>query len=117
MAKRSTRASAAPTHALPDSISPQLATLARHPPASGDWIYKIKFDGYRLMCRLDHGKAKLTTRGGHDWTEKMRALGTAIEDMPVDNAWLDWEVVVLTEAASPTSTPCRAPSTAAVRRN
>src|SRR5579875_2800502 len=83
---------------LPESIAPQLATLASRPPGSGDWLYEIKFDGYRLMCRIEQGKAKLITGGGHDWTEKMRTLASAIEDMPVDNAWLDGEVVVLTES-------------------
>lgn len=86
---------------LPESIAPQLATLARRPPASGDWLWEIKFDGYRLMCRLDAGRVKLITRGGHDWTAKMRTLATAIEAMPVDNAWLDGEVVVLTESGTP----------------
>ncbi|SAK87061.1 ATP dependent DNA ligase [Caballeronia fortuita] len=86
---------------LPESIPPQLATLVRRPPASGDWVYEIKFDGYRLMCRLDAGRVKLITRGGHDWTTKMRTLATAIEEMPVDNAWLDGEVVVLTESGTP----------------
>lgn len=86
---------------LPDAIAPQLATLARRPPVRGDWLYEIKFDGYRLMCRVEHGKAKLITRGGHDWTEKMRTLASAIDEMPVDNAWLDGEVVVLTESGVP----------------
>ncbi len=36
--------------------------------AGGDWIVETKFDGYRLMARIDGGKAKLITRGGHDWT-------------------------------------------------
>jgi bifunctional non-homologous end joining protein LigD len=101
---------------LPESMAPQLATLASRPPASGDWFYEIKFDGYRLMCRIDQGKAKLITRGGHDWTEKMRTLATAIEEMPVDNAWLDGEVVVLTESGV-TSTRCKTRSTVAARRN
>ncbi|SAL03835.1 ATP dependent DNA ligase [Caballeronia arationis] len=86
---------------LPESIAPQLATLARRPPASGDWLYEIKFDGYRLMCRVEQGTAKLITRGGHDWTEKMRTLATAIDGLPVENAWLDGEVVVLTESGVP----------------
>ncbi|WP_310397483.1 hypothetical protein [Caballeronia sp. LP006] len=53
------------------------------------------------MFRVEHGKAKLITRGGHDWTEKMPTLATAIDKMPVDNAWLDGEVVVLTESGLP----------------
>ncbi|SOE91511.1 DNA ligase D [Caballeronia arationis] len=86
---------------LPETIAPQLATLARRPPASGDWLYEIKFDGYRLMCRVEQGTAKLITRGGHDWTEKMCTLATAIDGLPVENAWLDGEVVVLTESGVP----------------
>ncbi|KXU84352.1 hypothetical protein CR51_42220 [Caballeronia megalochromosomata] len=102
MKKRSSRGGGRSTdEPLPESIAPQLATLARRPPASGDWLWEIKFDGYRLMCRLEAGRVKLITRGGHDWTEKMRTLATAFEEMPVDNAWLDGEVVVLTETGIP----------------
>ena len=36
---------------LPDSFSPQLATLASEVPAHGEWIYEIKFDGYRVLAR------------------------------------------------------------------
>ncbi|WP_350029236.1 DNA ligase D [Caballeronia sp. AZ10_KS36] len=86
---------------LPESIAPQLATLASRPPATGDWLYEIKFDGYRLMCRIDGGRATLITRGGHDWTDRMTALASAIESLPVDSAWLDGEVVVLTESGFP----------------
>ncbi|KAK42854.1 ATP-dependent DNA ligase [Caballeronia jiangsuensis] len=101
MAKRPISSGASSAGVLPEAIAPQLATLARRPPATGDWLYEIKFDGYRLMCRLDSGRVKLVTRGGHDWTEKMRTLATAIKEIPVDNAWLDGEVVVLTETGIP----------------
>ncbi|NEL41739.1 MAG: ATP-dependent DNA ligase, partial [Xanthomonas perforans] len=33
--------------AMPETLSPQLATLVESPPA-GDWIYEIKYDGYRI---------------------------------------------------------------------
>ena len=41
---------------LPAKLEPQLATLVAAPPA-GDWIVETKFDGYRLMARIDDGKA------------------------------------------------------------
>src|SRR4051794_13941826 len=61
----------------------------------------LKFDGYRLMCRIEGGRAKLITRGGHDWTDRMAKLAGVIQALPVDSAWLDGEVVVLTESGVP----------------
>jgi len=89
-----------PKAALPARIEPQLATLAAAPQA-GDWVIETKFDGYRLMARIENGKAKLITRNGHDWTKKMPALAAAIEALGVDSTWLDGEIVVMSEAGVP----------------
>ena len=80
--------------ALPDKLQPQLATLAAGVPSEGEWIYEIKFDGYRIMARIDKGKARLITRGGHDWSAKMPGLVTELEQMGLQSAWLDGEIVV-----------------------
>src|SRR4051812_25635172 len=45
--------------ALPETLAPQLATLAKAPPTHGDWLYEIKFDGYRLTTRLARGRATI----------------------------------------------------------
>jgi bifunctional non-homologous end joining protein LigD len=84
--------------ALPESLSPQLATLAKTPPAGDGWSVEAKFDGYRLLARIAHGKARLFTRNGNDWTDKLRAVAQAVESLGLDEAWLDGEIVVLTEA-------------------
>ena len=81
--------------ALPETLSPQLATLAKEAPTHGDWLYEIKFDGYRLMTRLAKGKAAIITRGGHDWTHKLQPLADELERLGIDDAWLDGEAVVL----------------------
>ncbi|MDR5799005.1 MULTISPECIES: DNA ligase D [Caballeronia] len=86
---------------MPDAIAPQLATLAKAPPTVGEWSYEIKFDGYRLMCRLERGQARLITRGGHDWASKMPALAREIETLPSETVWLDGEVVVLNDSGLP----------------
>jgi bifunctional non-homologous end joining protein LigD len=85
---------------LPAKLEPQLATLVAAPP-SGDWIVETKLDGYRLMTRIDGGKAKLITRGGHDWTAKLKPLATAIEALAIDSAWIDGEIVVIGERGVP----------------
>ena len=91
---------AALTAALPAKLAPQLATLASVAPA-GEWLVETKFDGYRLMARVDQGKAKLITRGGHDWTAKMKSLAAAIEALGIESAWIDGEIVVMNEAGVP----------------
>jgi bifunctional non-homologous end joining protein LigD len=93
--------SAAVKAALPARLEPQLATLVTAPPP-GEWLVETKFDGYRLMARIDKaGKARLITRGGHDWTDKMTALAQAIEAIGLASAWLDGEIVVMNEAGVP----------------
>ena len=80
---------------LPATLSPQLATLAKAAPTHGDWLYEIKFDGYRLMTRIAGGKAAIITRGGHDWTHKMQSLAKELATLGLDDSWLDGEAVVL----------------------
>lgn len=55
--------------ALPSFVPPALATLKPRPPEGSRWLHEIKFDGYRLQARVDHGKLQLLTRTGLDWTE------------------------------------------------
>jgi bifunctional non-homologous end joining protein LigD len=79
--------------ALPDSIKPELATLVESAP-EGDWRYEIKFDGYRVMARMDNGKVQLFTRNGHDWTHKLPSQAEALAGLGLESAWLDGEMVV-----------------------
>jgi len=85
---------------LPARLAPQLATLAKAVP-EGPWLVEIKFDGYRVMARVEDGVAKLITRGGHDWTDRMESLARAVEKLGVRDGWLDGEIVVLDEHGTP----------------
>jgi len=87
-------------HLLPETFSPELATLVSEPPA-GDWLYEIKFDGYRILTRIHNGEVNLFTRNGHDWTHKLPLQAKAISALNLQDSWLDGEVVVLNEAGLP----------------
>ncbi|TWC43883.1 ATP-dependent DNA ligase LigD phosphoesterase module /ATP-dependent DNA ligase LigD polymerase module [Pseudomonas sp. SJZ080] len=86
--------------ALPDLIKPELATLVEKAP-DGEWSYEIKFDGYRIMARIDHGEVKLFTRNGHDWTHKLPKQAEALASLQLESAWLDGEMVVANEQGVP----------------
>jgi bifunctional non-homologous end joining protein LigD len=78
---------------IPESIKPELATLVDSAP-EGDWHYEIKFDGYRIMAKINDGKVQLFTRNGHDWTHKLPHQAKALASLALDSAWLDGEMVV-----------------------
>jgi bifunctional non-homologous end joining protein LigD len=80
--------------ALPRTLEPQLATLVDAVPGHGDWRYEVKLDGYRILARLENGKARLITRNGHDWTAKLPAQRRALESLPLRQGWIDGELVV-----------------------
>ncbi|SOC82799.1 bifunctional non-homologous end joining protein LigD [Ensifer adhaerens] len=80
---------------LPGFVEPQLATLKAAPPKGAAWLHEIKFDGYRIQVRLDHGEIALLTRSGLDWTEKFGVdLAQALRALPAEAALLDGEMVV-----------------------
>ena len=79
---------------LPDFIPPSLATLRAKAPSGAGWVHEIKFDGYRIQARLDHGKVRLLTRKGLDWTAKFSNIAAAVATLPADTALIDGEVVV-----------------------
>ncbi|HZZ70689.1 MAG TPA: DNA ligase D, partial [Pirellulales bacterium] len=80
---------------LPKSIRPQLATLVAEVPQGDAWLYEVKFDGYRMLCRLEEGKARFISRNEQDWTNRFRALAAAAAQLNIDDAILDGEVVAL----------------------
>jgi bifunctional non-homologous end joining protein LigD len=76
-------------------VNPQLATLAAAAPEGDDWIHELKFDGYRVLCRVKAGTARLLTRNGKDWTARFPEIAEALGKLDCERALLDGEVVVL----------------------
>lgn len=101
-AKKTAARKAAAKVALPAAFQPQLATLAASPPPSpDDWLYELKFDGYRLLTRIEKGKVRCFTRNGLDWTARLPALAEALAKLSTGSAWLDGEITVEGDNGAP----------------
>jgi bifunctional non-homologous end joining protein LigD len=81
--------------AMPDSIKLQLATLSDKAPDGEEWLHEIKYDGYRLLARIERGRVRLITRGGLDWTAKFAGLARCLGELPLASALIDGELVHL----------------------
>ena len=79
---------------LPASLSPTLATLVDSAPTGDDWIHEVKFDGYRMVSRIDHGEVRIYSRNGKEWTSVLPSVVASLQRLDVDQAWLDGEIAV-----------------------
>jgi bifunctional non-homologous end joining protein LigD len=94
--KKAAMKKAAARKAPPPTLKPVLATLVDRPPADPEnWIYEVKFDGYRLLAKVERGRVRLITRNGHDWTARLPHLREALQSMRLKPGWLDGEIVML----------------------
>src|SRR5258705_1190019 len=80
---------------LPKFIEPQLATLVKEPPSGDEWLHELKFDGYRMLCRIDRGRVRVWSRNGKDWTEKFQSVVEAVKSLKTRSAMLDGEIVIV----------------------
>jgi bifunctional non-homologous end joining protein LigD len=71
-----------------------LASLVDKVPVGDRWLHEIKWDGYRLIVRIDRGKVALLTRRGHDWTDRFPTIRDAAKALPLESALIDGEAVV-----------------------
>ncbi|HTR43872.1 MAG TPA: non-homologous end-joining DNA ligase, partial [Pseudomonadales bacterium] len=76
-------------------IEPMKARVLDSPPALGDWIYEIKFDGYRALALKDSSGARLFSRNEKDFSEKFPAIADAAASLEADDVIIDGEIVAL----------------------
>lgn len=77
---------------LPDFRPPQLATLVAGVPEGDDWLFEMKYDGYRCLAALSGGSVRLYTRTGQDWTDKFNALAAPLSGLTKGTALIDGEI-------------------------
>ena len=80
---------------LPAFREPQKATLVDHVPAGSNWLYEMKYDGYRCQLAIGGGQARVYTRSGLDWSAKFPEIAEAAAELEVGSALLDGEIVHL----------------------
>ncbi|HEX8191631.1 MAG TPA: DNA ligase D, partial [Allosphingosinicella sp.] len=81
----------------PPFREPQKATLVDHVPEGSAWIHEMKYDGYRCLLAIGGGVAKVYTRSGLDWSDKVPEIVEAARGLECDTALLDGEIVKLDE--------------------
>lgn len=81
--------------ACPTGLRAQLTLLRAEAPDGAQWLHEIKWDGYRLLTDLVDGQAQLRSRNDQAWTDSFAEVATAVQALPVRDARLDGELVVL----------------------
>ena len=78
-----------------------LATVADAPFSRRDWLFELKYDGYRMLAEKRHGRATLYYRSGMVATDVFPEIARAVTALPFDRLILDGEVTVPDEAGKP----------------
>lgn len=79
------------------AIAPMLLTEVRRPFSGREWLYEIKYDGYRLLARFGDGQCELRTRNGTDASRWYPEIVTGLSRVTGGPHVMDGEVCVLDE--------------------
>jgi len=85
---------------MPSAISPMLCTLTKEVPDDPEYLYEIKWDGYRILSFVGKGKVRMHSRSALDYTKKYPVLTESLQKLGHD-AVIDGEVVVFNEEGVP----------------
>lgn len=75
------------------SVDVKLCKLVKSVPTSKEYIYEIKYDGYRIVAYLDNEKVTLKTRNDKDYTSKFSSIANSLKKLN-KTMILDGEIVV-----------------------
>jgi bifunctional non-homologous end joining protein LigD len=83
---------------MPTVVHPMLATSDEKPFDSPDWLFEIKWDGYRAIAFIEDGKVRLVSRNQNDLTAQFSELRDLAIFLKAKSAILDGEIVALDES-------------------
>jgi bifunctional non-homologous end joining protein LigD len=90
--------------ALPQFRPPQLATLVDEVPAGRQWLFEMKFDGYRCLAAIAGPQVRLYTRNGNDWTPQFHRLVAPLSRLTEGSALIDGEICAFRDGRTDFST-------------
>ncbi|WP_244465800.1 RNA ligase family protein [Devosia soli] len=64
-------------------------------PTGDDWLFEMKFDGYRAQVAISGSEVRVYTRNGHDWTEQFKVILPRLKTVTKGSALLDGEIVAI----------------------
>ena len=83
--------------AVPTLITPMLATSVEQPFDDPEWLFEIKWDGYRAIAFINNGNVRLVSRNHNDLTPQFAELKSLPQFVNAKAAVLDGEIVALDE--------------------
>ena len=86
---------------MPKVMHPMLATAIEKPFDSPEWLFEIKWDGYRAIAFIEDGVTRLVSRNQNDLTREFPELGDLAQHIKAKTAVLDGEIVVLDDQGRP----------------
>ena len=81
---------------IPFGIKPMLATLVDVPFDDADWMFEVKWDGYRSLAFINKGSVNLLSRNNKTFNDKFYSIHQALQKWNF-NAVIDGEILVLNE--------------------
>ena len=81
---------------MPHRIKPMLATLAKEPFDHPDWVFEVKWDGYRAVAEIKEGRVALYSRNLLSLTQKFAPIAESLQTLPFE-AVLDGEITMVDE--------------------
>ena len=90
--------------ALPGFRTPQLATLVDEIPQGRDWLFEMKYDGYRALAAVAGPEVRLYTRNANDWTRQFGRLVEPLSRLTKGSALLDGEICAFKDGRTDFST-------------
>ena len=82
---------------MPIAIHPMLATSVEKPFDDPEWLFEIKWDGYRAIAFITKGKVRLVSRNQNDLTAQYPELQNLAASIKAETAILDGEIAALDE--------------------
>ena len=86
---------------MPSAIQPMLASIAEAPFDDPNWLFEIKWDGYRVVSFIENGSVRMVSRNQNDLGPRYPELRDLPKLVKAKTAILDGEVVVLDEQGRP----------------